>query len=52
MRIAYNTDADDAAPEYWGAFSQYFPGEKPDHRIVDVDWSVRGEVVVTWLVTG
>jgi hypothetical protein len=52
-RTSYPTDVSDQDPEYWGAFSVPFPD--PRHRtdgaqIVGVDWSVRGEVTVTYLI--
>jgi len=50
MRVWYPTDVDPGEPEYAGAFSDPFPAEDPTRRIVAVDWSNRGVVVVTWLV--
>lgn len=51
MRTTYKTDATDDEPEYIGAFSDPFPD--PGDRgalIVNVDWGVRGEVEVTYMV--
>jgi hypothetical protein len=50
MRITYLTDATAEDPEYRGSMSTAFPAEHPQSRIVDVDWSTRGEVTVTWLI--
>lgn len=50
MRVAYKTDVHADEPDYWGAFSSPFPAETPNRRIVSVDWSNHGEVIVTWLV--
>lgn len=52
MRTWYTTDATDDEPDYLGAFSADFPAETPARRIVSVDWSTRGEVMVTWLING
>lgn len=49
MRITYSTDARDDEPDYWGAFSAPFP-KRDEAQIVGVDWSTRGEVVVTYLI--
>jgi hypothetical protein len=48
-RTWYRTDVEDAEPEYLGMFSDPFPAEDPDRKIVKVDWSQRGWVEVTWL---
>ena len=51
MRISYHTDISEDDTEYWGAFSEPFPAEEsPSRRIIGVDWSNRGEVIVTWLI--
>lgn len=50
FRSWYPTDVSDDDPEYVGTFSERFPAPRPGMEIVDVDWSVRGEVQVTWLV--
>jgi hypothetical protein len=52
MRTAYKTDIDVDEPEYIGSFSTSFPAPESDREIVNVDWSNRGEVEVTWLVDG
>lgn len=50
MRVTYRTDYDpDNEPEYLGAYSEPFPAESDEQRIVAVDWSVPGLVTVTWL---
>jgi hypothetical protein len=49
MRTWYKTDAEPGT--YDGAFSDPFPGETPDRKIIAVDWSTVGEVEVTWLVS-
>lgn len=51
FRTRYPTDADDSDEEYIGAFSNPFPAEDATRRIVAVDWSQRGVVEVTWLVS-
>lgn len=48
MRVTYATDATNEDPEYRGSFSSAFP--QTGDQIVDVDWSVRGEVTVSWLI--
>jgi hypothetical protein len=50
MRTWYPTDTDASDPEYLGAFSGYFPAESESRRVVAVDWSKPGEVMVTWLI--
>ncbi len=50
MRVWYRTDVSEEDSEYVGAFSDGFPAESDRKRIVAVDWSQRGEVMVTWLV--
>jgi hypothetical protein len=54
MRTWYATDATDAEPEYRGAFSGTIPDSAfwDDRRIVNIDWSERGQVEVTFLVRG
>ncbi len=56
MRITYQTDATDDELEYQGSFSYSFPtpgeGLQIGGQIVAVDWSVRGQVEVTWLIRG
>jgi hypothetical protein len=49
-RAWYPTDVDDTDPEYIGAFSGSYPYPRDDAVIVDVDWSERGQVQVTYLV--
>ena len=50
MRTRYTTDADEADPDYIGWFSSEFPDPKArDAQIVNVDWSERGFVWVTYL---
>lgn len=51
MRVWYRTDVDEEEPDYLGAFSRPFPAPDDSRKIVDVDWSTRGEVQVTWLIT-
>jgi len=38
-------------PEYVGSFSSVFPPPNSSREIVAVDWSVPGEVEVTWLIS-
>jgi hypothetical protein len=54
MRTWYKTDATDEEPEYGGVFSGSIPDRafEDGTKIVDVDWSVRGEVCVTYLHRG
>ena len=47
MRTWYKTDAEDGI----GTFSAPFPW-RTESQIVNVDWSVPGEVEVTWLIDG
>ena len=49
MRMTVPTDISADDPDYWGAFSGPFVVED-DRQIVDVDWSVHGEVTVTYLI--
>jgi hypothetical protein len=51
MRTWYPTDVDPDQPEYVGAFSDPFPDQGNQARIVAVDWSTPGEVEITWLVS-
>ncbi len=51
MRILYATDAAEDDPLYIGTFSDPFPAEGASRRIVAVDWSTRGQVEVTWLIS-
>jgi hypothetical protein len=51
MRSWYATDVAEDDPDYVGSFSDRFPAEDDTRRIVAVDWSKRGEVEVTWLVS-
>jgi hypothetical protein len=51
MRAVYPTDASDDDLTYIGAFSDLFPSEEATRRIVAVDWSTRGQVEVTWLIS-
>lgn len=51
LRVTYKTDIDDNEPEYRGSWSDPFPKPGKDGRqVVGVDWSVRGEVTVTFMV--
>jgi hypothetical protein len=51
MRTTYKTDVTESEPEYIGSFSALFPTPaERDVEIVNVDWSVRGEVEVTYLI--
>lgn len=52
MRAWYRTDVSDEDTDYLGAFSSAIPPETRTGRIVDVDWSERGWVIVTFLVDG
>lgn len=50
-RTWYPTDVSGDDPEYVGAFSAELPDPaKRDAVIVDVDWSERGTVCVTYLI--
>lgn len=51
MRVPFRTDVDVAEPDYVGKFSETLR-ISADSQIVGVDWSVRGEVTVTYLVWG
>lgn len=51
MRMTAPTDVDPADPDYWGAFSAGFR-IPPGSQIVGVDWSVKGEVTLTYLIPG
>lgn len=52
-RAWYRTDATEEEPEYVGAFSSTIPDTALRSRtIVGVDWSVRGWVEVTFLLSG
>lgn len=51
QRTWYATDATPDDPDYIGAFSDPFPAEDATRKIVDVDWSKPGEVMVTWLIS-
>jgi len=52
MRTWYKTDRDvEKDPEYVGSFSSVFPPPNSSREIVAVDWSVPGEVEVTWLIS-
>lgn len=51
MRMTVPTDAGDDELEYWGAFSNTF--RIPDgSQVISADWSVRGEVTITYLIPG
>lgn len=53
MRMVYRTDATVEEPEYIGSFSDSLPGSAmTPGKIVNVDWSIRGWVEVTFLVNG
>ena len=53
MRGYYRTDATSAEPEYEGMVSDTIPGTAlVGRQIVGVDWTTRGEVMVTWLLAG
>jgi hypothetical protein len=50
QRTWYKTDVNDDDPDYVGSFSDPIPDpESHDSVIVDVDWSERGLVQVTYL---
>ena len=50
VRVTYKTDIREDEPEYIGSFSSSFPDPASrGAQIVNVDWSVRGEVEVTYL---
>jgi hypothetical protein len=49
LRTWYKTDVEAGEPEYVGAFAYGIPNDVPG-TIVDVDWSERGSVQVTFLV--
>ena len=52
-RAWYRTDATEEEPEYVGAFSGTIPNSALRGRtIVGVDWSKRGWVEVTFLLSG
>lgn len=52
-RATYRTDATDDEPQYAGMESGTIPGRALREReIVGVDWSVRGQVTVTFLLPG
>jgi hypothetical protein len=53
MRTVYRTDATVEEPEYIGSFSDTIPASALGQgRIVNIDWSIRGWVEVTFLVPG
>ena len=49
MRTWYKTDVTEDDPTYKGSFSAPFPAQMAA-KIVHVDWSVRGEVEVTYVI--
>lgn len=52
-RTIYRTDVDESNPDYIGMFSASIPDRAlEDSQIVNVDWSERGWVEVTYLVPG
>jgi hypothetical protein len=52
MRTWYKTDRNvEEDPDYVGAFSTVFPPVNNSRQIVNVDWSVPGEVEVTYLIS-
>lgn len=53
LRSLYRTDATVEEPEYIGSFSDTIPGSALEQgTIVNVDWSIRGWVEVTFLILG
>lgn len=53
FRTIYRTDATVEEPEYIGSFSDTIPDSAlRQGQIVNVDWSVRGWVEVTFLAPG
>lgn len=54
MRTIYQTDATTDEPDYLGSFSSTLPASvfRDGWQIVNVDWSKRGWVEVTYLVPG
>lgn len=54
MRTWYRTDADPGEPDYAGAFSDTIPGRAMEGgtSVVNVDWSRKGWVEVTFLAPG
>lgn len=54
FRTWYRTDAKVDEPEYMGSFTEHIPASafRDGQQIVDVDWSVRGWVQVTFLGPG
>ncbi len=51
-RTWYNTDVNEDDPDYIGIFSDKIPARAfEDSIIVDVDWSERGKVQVTYLTS-
>ena len=54
MRTVYATDITEDEPQYIGSFSGTIPDSalSDGRQIVNVDWSVRGEVEVTYLIPG
>lgn len=52
FRTWYKTDATDEEPDYVGVFSEKIPDAafRDGATVVDVDWSERGEVQVTFLI--
>jgi len=51
MRVTYRTDVTPADPDYVGSFSSTVMVDD-DAQIVNVDWSKRGQVEVTFLMPG
>jgi hypothetical protein len=52
-RVLYRTDATVEEPEYIGSFSSSIPESAlRNSQIVNVDWSIRGWVEVTYLRSG
>lgn len=53
MRTIYRTDATEEEPDYLGSFSDTIPASALDQgEVVNVDWSHRGWVEVTFLQAG
>jgi hypothetical protein len=52
MRTWYSTDTNKDEPSYIGCFSATIPDSafRDGNQIVNVDWSRRGEVEVTYLI--
>lgn len=51
MRMTVPTDVSDDDPEYRGSFSDGFRISEGS-QVIAADWSVRGEVTITYLKRG